>query len=80
MLQPGKLINMLGGVLKNLAAVLSNLFLIILTMIFMLLEAATLPLKLRAAVRQERLQHRQLSVRSRPRSSIISASRPRPAS
>lgn len=50
MLQPGKLINLLGGVLKNLAAVLSNLFLIILTMIFMLLEAATFPLKLRAAV------------------------------
>jgi predicted PurR-regulated permease PerM len=49
MLQPGKLINMLGGVLKNLAAVLSNLFLIILTMIFMLLEATTLPLKLKAA-------------------------------
>lgn len=52
MLQPGKLINMLGGVLKNLAAVLSNLFLIILTMIFMLLEAATLPLKMQAAVRR----------------------------
>jgi len=52
MLQPGKLINMLGGVLKNLAAVLSNLFLIILTMIFMLLEAATLPIKMRAAVRR----------------------------
>jgi len=51
MLQPGKLINMLGGVLKNLAGVLSNLFLIILTMIFMLLEAATFPLKMRAAVR-----------------------------
>lgn len=50
MLQPGKLINLLGGVLKNLAGVLSNLFLIILTMIFMLLEAATLPIKLRAAV------------------------------
>ncbi len=50
MLQPGKLINMLSGVLKNVAAVLSNLFLIILTMIFMLLEAATLPNKLKAAV------------------------------
>jgi predicted PurR-regulated permease PerM len=49
-LQPGKLINMLGGVLKNLAAVLSNLFLIMLTMIFMLFEAASFPVKLRAAV------------------------------
>jgi len=52
MLQPGRLINMLGGVLKNLAAVLSNLFLIILTMIFMLLEAATFPIKMQAAVRR----------------------------
>ncbi len=50
MLQPGKLINLLGGVLKNLAGVLSNFFLILLTMIFMLLEAASLPVKIRAAV------------------------------
>jgi len=50
MLQPGKLINMLGGVLKNLAGVLSNFFLILLTMIFMLFEAASLPIKVRAAV------------------------------
>jgi len=50
MLQPGRLINMLGGVLKNLAAVLSNFFLILLTMIFMLFEAASLPIKVRAAV------------------------------
>jgi AI-2 transport protein TqsA len=48
--QPGRLMNLLGGVLKNLAAVLSNLFLIILTMIFMLLEAASFPTKLRVAV------------------------------
>ena len=50
MLQPGKLINLLGGVLKNLAGVLSNFFLILLTMIFMLFEAASLPVKVRAAV------------------------------
>jgi predicted PurR-regulated permease PerM len=50
MLQPSRLINLLGAVLKNLAAVLSNLFLILLTMIFMLLEAASVPLKVRAAV------------------------------
>ncbi|MCJ7753440.1 MAG: AI-2E family transporter [Thermoanaerobaculales bacterium] len=50
MLQPGKLINLLGGVLKNLAAVLSNFFLIMLTMIFMLFEAASIPVKIRAAV------------------------------
>ena len=49
-LQPGRLMNLLGGVLKNLAAVLSNFFLILLTMIFMLLEAASLPTKIRAAV------------------------------
>jgi len=48
--QPGRLMNLLGGFLKNLAAVLSNLFLIILTMIFMLLEAASFPTKLKAAV------------------------------
>jgi predicted PurR-regulated permease PerM len=50
MLQPGRLINLLGGVLKNLAAVLSNFLLIMLTMIFMLLEAASIPVKIRAAV------------------------------
>jgi len=50
MLQPGKLINLLGGVLKNLAGVLSNFFLILLTMIFMLFEAASFPTKVRAAV------------------------------
>jgi predicted PurR-regulated permease PerM len=50
MLQPGKLINLLGGVLKNLAGVLSNFFLIMLTMIFMLFEAASFPIKVRAAV------------------------------
>ncbi len=50
MLQPSELMNLLGGVLKNLANVLSNLFLILLTMIFMLLEAASLPTKIKAAV------------------------------
>jgi predicted PurR-regulated permease PerM len=50
MLQPSRLINLLSAVLRNLAAVLSNLFLIILTMIFMLLEAASVPVKLKAAV------------------------------
>jgi len=50
MLQPSRLINLLGGVLKNLAAVLSNLFMIVLTMIFMLLEAASVPVKARAAI------------------------------
>ena len=54
MLQPGKLINLLGGVLKNLAAVLSNFFLIMLTMIFMLFEAASFPVKVRAAVGKSR--------------------------
>jgi predicted PurR-regulated permease PerM len=50
MLQPGRLMNLLGGVLRNLAAVLSNFFLILLTMIFMLSEAASLPTKVKAAV------------------------------
>ena len=52
--QPGKLMNLLGGVLKNLAAVLSNLFLIILTMIFILLEAASFPTKMRVAMGNRR--------------------------
>jgi predicted PurR-regulated permease PerM len=56
MLKPGKLINLLGGVLKNLAGVLSNFFLILLTMIFMLLEAASFPVKVRAAVGQGRFE------------------------
>lgn len=50
MLQPSRLINLLGGVLRNLAAVLSNLFMILLTMIFMLLEAASVPVKVKAAI------------------------------
>jgi predicted PurR-regulated permease PerM len=48
MLQPGRLMNLLGGALRSLAAVLSNLFLILLTMIFLLLEASTLPVKIDA--------------------------------
>jgi len=52
--QPGKLMNLLGGVLKNVAAVLSNLFLIILTMIFILLEAASFPTKMRLVVGKRR--------------------------
>jgi AI-2 transport protein TqsA len=50
MLQPSRLINLLSGVLRNLAAVLSNLFMIVLTMIFMLLEVASFPVKIRAAI------------------------------
>jgi len=60
-MQPGRLMNLLGGVLKNLAAVLSNLFLIILTMIFMLLEAASFPTKVRAAVGEGRFDIENLS-------------------
>lgn len=50
LVKPGRVMNFFGSALKGLAAVLSNLFLIILTMIFMLLEAATIPMKVRAAV------------------------------
>jgi predicted PurR-regulated permease PerM len=42
-------------VLRNLAAVLSNLFLILLTMIFMLIEAASVPVKVKAAIGTGRL-------------------------
>jgi len=51
MVQPGRLMNLIGGVLRNLAAVLSNLFLILLTMIFLLLEATSLPIKMQAVSR-----------------------------
>jgi predicted PurR-regulated permease PerM len=48
-LNPGGLMSLLGSGLKGLASTLSNMFLIILTMVFILLEATTLPVKLRAA-------------------------------
>jgi AI-2 transport protein TqsA len=46
---PGGLITLLGTGLKGLASTLSNMFLIILTMVFILLEATYLPVKVRAA-------------------------------
>jgi len=55
MVKPGELMNLFGAALKGLAAVLSNLFLIVLTMIFMLLEAASVPTKVRAAVGSTRM-------------------------
>jgi predicted PurR-regulated permease PerM len=58
--QPGRLMKLLGGFLKNLAAVLSNFFMIILTMIFMLLEAANFPTKLKAAVGEGRFDFENL--------------------
>jgi len=48
-LNPGAFMTLLGSGLKGLAATLSNMFLIILTMVFILLEATTLPDKLQAA-------------------------------
>ena len=46
---PGEFMSVLGTGLKGLAATLSNMFLIILTMVFILLEATTLPIKIHAA-------------------------------
>lgn len=46
---PGALMNALGAGLKGLASTLSNAFMILLTMVFMLLEASTLPMKIEAA-------------------------------
>ena len=48
-INPGGLMSLLGSGLKGLASTLSNMFLIILTMVFILLEATSLPVKLRAA-------------------------------
>jgi predicted PurR-regulated permease PerM len=60
MFQPGRLMNLLGGALRSLAAVLSNLFLILLTMIFLMLEAASLPAKMQAIGGAGRLDLEQL--------------------
>jgi predicted PurR-regulated permease PerM len=46
---PGALIGLLRDGLKGLASTLSNAFLIIVTMVFILLEAASFPVKVRAA-------------------------------
>jgi predicted PurR-regulated permease PerM len=48
-LNPGGFMSVLGSGLKGLASTLSNMFLIILTMVFILLEATSFPIKLRAA-------------------------------
>jgi predicted PurR-regulated permease PerM len=47
---PGKVFGMAGELVSGLSAVLANAFLILLTVIFILLEAAGLPAKLRAAL------------------------------
>jgi predicted PurR-regulated permease PerM len=47
---PGKVFAMAGELITGLSAVLANAFLILLTVIFILLEAAGLPAKLRAAL------------------------------
>ncbi len=73
MLQPGKLINLLGGVLKNLAGVLSNFFLILLTMIFMLFEAASIPIKVQAAVRPGTVRYREHAPRGCPGAALSRA-------
>lgn len=44
---PGKLMRLIGNMLNNLLALLTNTFLILLTFIFILLEAAGIPTKLR---------------------------------
>lgn len=49
-LNAGAIMAIVGGTLKGLAAVLSNTLLVILTMTFILLEAAGIPSKMRAAL------------------------------
>jgi AI-2 transport protein TqsA len=48
--QPGSLIGILGSGLTALLATLSNTFVVVLILVFMLLEAVFLPLKMRAAL------------------------------
>lgn len=49
-LNPGTIMQVIGNMLTSVTGVLTNMFLILLTVIFMLLEASGLPLKLRAAM------------------------------
>jgi AI-2 transport protein TqsA len=50
-LDPGKAMELVAGLLAGFGGMLGNAFLILLTVVFMLLEAATLPDKLRRIVR-----------------------------
>jgi len=47
-INPGQLIDLMGRGLRGVVATLSNTLLVVLTMVFMLMEAATLQVKLRA--------------------------------
>lgn len=47
---PARVLGMAGDLVSGLSGVLANAFLILLTVVFILLEAAGLPAKLRAAV------------------------------
>lgn len=49
LINPGAVLNLVGGTLGAVAAVLSNALLVVLATVFILLEAATFPAKLRAA-------------------------------
>jgi AI-2 transport protein TqsA len=51
-LNPGALMNLVGGTLRGVAAVLSNVVLVVLTTVFILGEAATFPEKLQSALRK----------------------------
>jgi predicted PurR-regulated permease PerM len=49
-LDPGAAVTMVGALASGLGALLANTFLILLTVVFMLVEGADLPLKMRAAL------------------------------
>jgi AI-2 transport protein TqsA len=49
-IRPGQVMSVLGTGLKGLAAALSNLLLVVLTLVFILVEATGLPVKIRAAL------------------------------
>ena len=52
-IDPGSVMDLIGGLLTGLGGMLSNTFLILLTVIFILLEAAGFPSKIRAAFGQK---------------------------
>jgi predicted PurR-regulated permease PerM len=49
-IDPGQAMNLAAGMLNSVSGLLSNAFLVVLTMVFMILELAIFPQKLRAAV------------------------------
>lgn len=77
-LDTGKAMKMAGVLLSGLGDMLTNAFLIVLTMIFILLEASSLPAKLKAGLRSPDTSLERLRGVLET-STVICSSRPPPA-